>query len=49
LPTIFANWEQFESWFDFSDLQDEEGTEEFLQKDAFDLATSSAAKNQGRR
>jgi ATP-dependent DNA helicase len=31
LPTIFANWEQFESWFDFSDLQDEEGTEEFLQ------------------
>jgi ATP-dependent DNA helicase len=31
LPTIFANWEQFESWFDFSELQDEEGTEEFLQ------------------
>jgi len=30
LPTIFSNWEQFESWFDFSDLQDEEGTEEFL-------------------
>ncbi|CCU74279.1 transcription factor [Blumeria hordei DH14] len=31
LPNIFANWEQFESWFDFSDLQDEEGTEEFIQ------------------
>ncbi|POS82672.1 hypothetical protein EPUL_005841 [Erysiphe pulchra] len=31
LPNIFVNWEQFESWFDFSDLQDEEGTEEFLQ------------------
>jgi len=31
LPTIFTNWEQFESWFDFSDLQDEETTEEFLE------------------
>ncbi|KHJ32032.1 putative iswi chromatin-remodeling complex atpase isw2 [Erysiphe necator] len=31
LPNIFVNWEQFESWFDFSDLQDEEGTQEFLQ------------------
>ncbi|RDL35755.1 uncharacterized protein BP5553_06367 [Venustampulla echinocandica] len=31
LPNIFTNWEQFESWFDFSDLQDEEGTEEFIQ------------------
>ena len=31
LPNIFTNWEQFESWFDFSDLQDQEGTEEFLQ------------------
>jgi len=31
LPTIFTNWEQFESWFDFSDLQDQKGTEEFLQ------------------
>jgi ATP-dependent DNA helicase len=30
LPTIFANWEQFESWFDFSDLQHEDTTEEFL-------------------
>lgn len=30
LPNIFTDWESFESWFDFSDLQDEEGTEEFL-------------------
>lgn len=30
LPSIFANWEQFESWFDFSDLQHEDTTEEFL-------------------
>jgi ATP-dependent DNA helicase len=31
MPTIFRDWDQFESWFDFSDLQDEEGTEQFLQ------------------
>ena len=30
LPSIFTNWDQFESWFDFSDLEDEEKTEEFL-------------------
>lgn len=30
LPKIFTNWEQFESWFDFSDLEDEDKTEEFL-------------------
>lgn len=30
LPTVFVDWEAFESWFDFSDLQDEEGTEEFI-------------------
>jgi ATP-dependent DNA helicase len=30
LPNIFTNWDQFESWFDFSDLEDEEKTEEFL-------------------
>jgi ATP-dependent DNA helicase len=30
LPTIFTNWEQFESWFDFSDLEDEDKTGEFL-------------------
>jgi ATP-dependent DNA helicase len=31
LPNIFKDWTQFEAWFDFSDLQDEEGTEEFIQ------------------
>jgi len=30
LPTIFTDWNAFESWFDFSDLQDEEGTEGFI-------------------
>jgi ATP-dependent DNA helicase len=30
LPTVFTDWEAFESWFDFSDLQDEDGTEEFI-------------------
>ncbi|KAK3378937.1 SNF2 family N-terminal domain-containing protein [Lasiosphaeria ovina] len=30
LPKIFRDWEAFESWFDFSDLQDEEGTEDFI-------------------
>ncbi|KAK4641151.1 putative ATPase [Podospora bellae-mahoneyi] len=30
LPKIFSDWESFESWFDFSDLEDEEGTEEFI-------------------
>ncbi|KOS20917.1 Lymphoid-specific helicase [Escovopsis weberi] len=30
LPSIFTNWEAFESWFDFSDLQDEHGTQEFI-------------------
>ncbi|OBT64743.1 hypothetical protein VE03_06512 [Pseudogymnoascus sp. 23342-1-I1] len=30
LPSVFVDWEAFESWFDFSDLQDEEGTEEFI-------------------
>jgi ATP-dependent DNA helicase len=30
LPTIFIHWEQFEEWFDFSDLQDEEGTAQFI-------------------
>lgn len=31
LPNIFTNWEAFETWFDFSDLQDEEGTEQFIE------------------
>ena len=30
LPKIFRDWEAFESWFDFSDLEDEEGTAEFI-------------------
>lgn len=30
LPTVFYDWEAFESWFDFSDLQDEEKTQEFI-------------------
>ncbi|KAK0620478.1 SNF2 family N-terminal domain-containing protein [Immersiella caudata] len=30
LPDIFGSWDAFESWFDFGDLEDEEGTEEFI-------------------
>ncbi|KAF7549069.1 hypothetical protein G7046_g8460 [Stylonectria norvegica] len=30
LPTIFTDWEAFESWFDFSDLEDEAGTQQFI-------------------
>ncbi|KAH7324661.1 SNF2 family DNA-dependent ATPase [Stachybotrys elegans] len=30
LPNIFTDWEAFESWFDFSDLEDEKLTEEFI-------------------
>ncbi|KAJ4319242.1 putative ATPase [Fusarium piperis] len=30
LPNIFTDWEAFESWFDFSDLEDEHSTEEFI-------------------
>lgn len=30
LPTIFTDWEAFESWFDFSGLEDEQGTKEFI-------------------
>lgn len=30
LPAIFTNWEAFESWFDFGDLQDDQGTEDFI-------------------
>ncbi|KAL5594127.1 hypothetical protein BROUX41_001173 [Berkeleyomyces rouxiae] len=30
LPNIFTDWDAFDTWFDFSDLQDEEGTEEFI-------------------
>jgi ATP-dependent DNA helicase len=31
MPRIFTDWEAFETWFDFSDLQDEEGTEQFIE------------------
>ncbi|KAH6672722.1 SNF2 family domain-containing protein [Plectosphaerella plurivora] len=30
LPAIFTDWNAFESWFDFSDLQHQEGAEEFI-------------------
>lgn len=30
LPNIFTDWEAFDSWFDFSGLEDEQGTEEFI-------------------
>ncbi|KAF7554547.1 hypothetical protein G7Z17_g2826 [Cylindrodendrum hubeiense] len=30
LPNIFTDWDAFESWFDFSDLEDEKGTQEFI-------------------
>lgn len=31
LPNIFTDWDSFESWFDFSGLEDEQGTQEFIQ------------------
>lgn len=34
MPTIFTDWEAFEMWFDFSELQNEEGTERFVQDKA---------------
>lgn len=30
MPQVFTDWERFESWFDFSDLQDVKGTQEFI-------------------
>ncbi|OLN95810.1 putative ATP-dependent helicase IRC5 [Colletotrichum chlorophyti] len=30
LPNIFKEWDMFEAWFDFDDLQDEQGTENFI-------------------
>lgn len=30
MPQTFLDWEAFEDWFDFSDLQNEEGTEQFI-------------------
>lgn len=31
MPETFLDWEAFEVWFDFSDLQDEKGTEQFIE------------------
>lgn len=31
MPETFLDWEAFEVWFDFSDLQDEEGTTQFIE------------------
>lgn len=31
MPGIFTDWEAFEEWFDFSDLQDEEGAKKFVE------------------
>ncbi|KAI0022303.1 SNF2 family N-terminal domain-containing protein [Xylariomycetidae sp. FL0641] len=31
LPETFLDWEAFEVWFDFSDLEDEQGTHEFIE------------------
>ncbi|KAK8028595.1 SNF2 family N-terminal domain-containing protein [Apiospora marii] len=31
MPQTFLDWEAFEDWFDFSDLQNEEGTEQFIE------------------
>ncbi|KAI0132689.1 SNF2 family N-terminal domain-containing protein [Xylariales sp. AK1849] len=30
MPSTFLDWEAFEVWFDFSGLEDEEGTEQFI-------------------
>ncbi|KAK6087523.1 iswi chromatin-remodeling complex atpase isw2 [Seiridium cupressi] len=30
MPETFLDWEAFEVWFDFADLADEEGTEQFI-------------------
>ncbi|KAI1498661.1 SNF2 family N-terminal domain-containing protein [Biscogniauxia marginata] len=40
MPETFLDWEAFEIWFDFSDLQDEEGTTQFLEdKNSQDLVS----------
>ncbi|KAI0399536.1 SNF2 family N-terminal domain-containing protein [Xylaria palmicola] len=31
MPDLFLDWEAFETWFDFSDLRDEEGTAQFIE------------------
>ncbi|SPN99701.1 related to proliferation associated SNF2-like protein [Cephalotrichum gorgonifer] len=30
LPSVFQDWEAFDSWFDFTDLEDETGMESFI-------------------
>lgn len=30
LPSVFQDWEAFDSWFDFTDLEDETATESFI-------------------
>ncbi len=38
MPETFLDWEAFEVWFDFSDLRDEEATEQFIEdKESQDL------------
>ncbi|KAH7031295.1 SNF2 family DNA-dependent ATPase [Microdochium trichocladiopsis] len=40
MPDTFMDWEAFEVWFDFSDLQDEQGTEQFIEdKESQDLVS----------
>ncbi|KAI1089032.1 SNF2 family N-terminal domain-containing protein [Rostrohypoxylon terebratum] len=40
MPETFLDWEAFEVWFDFSDLQDEEGTTQFIEdKESHDLVS----------
>lgn len=34
MPGIFTDWQAFEQWFDFSDLEDEEGTKKFVEDEA---------------
>lgn len=34
MPGIFTDWEAFETWFDFSDLVDEEGTQRFVEDES---------------
>lgn len=40
MPETFLDWEAFEVWFDFSGLQDEEGTTQFIEdKESQDLVS----------
>lgn len=33
MPSIFSDWISFESWFDFTDLEDEERVDDFIEND----------------